>query len=64
MWDAELYTKPTNAWGQGLYFDTLECVHVPGMDPLNGYLPGQFDMFALDPPLLASSKKHEDRHRY
>ena len=53
-----IYEANENYWGKGPYLDTLECVNLPGMDPLNGYLSGQFDVLAsVDPSLIGQLQK-------
>ena len=48
-----IYEANENYWGRGPYLDTLECVNLPGMNSLNGYLSGQFDMLAsVDPSIV------------
>jgi peptide/nickel transport system substrate-binding protein len=54
-----IYEANENYWGKGPYLDTLECVNLPGMDPLNGYLSGQFDALAsVDPSLIGQLQKN------
>jgi peptide/nickel transport system substrate-binding protein len=53
-----IYEANENYWDKGPYLDTLECVNLPGMDPLNGYLSGQFDALAsVDPSLIGQLQK-------
>ncbi|HIF57907.1 MAG TPA: hypothetical protein EYQ26_00190 [Rhodospirillales bacterium] len=48
-----IYEANEDYWGKGPYLDTLECVNLPGTNPLNGYLSGQFDVLAaVDPSLI------------
>jgi peptide/nickel transport system substrate-binding protein len=48
-----IYEPNEDYWGKGPYLDTLECINLPGMNPLNGYLSGQFDALAsVDPSLI------------
>ena len=48
-----IYEANENYWGNGPYLDTLECVNLLGMNPLNGYLSKQFDVLAsVDPSLV------------
>ena len=48
-----IYEANEDYWGDGPYLDTLECINLPGMNPLNGYLSGQFDALAsVDPSLV------------
>ncbi len=56
-----IYEPSENYWGKGPYLDTLECVNQPGMDPLNGYLSGQFDVLAsVDPSVVDQLLKTPD----
>ena len=48
-----IYEANEKYWGKGPYLDTLECINLPGMNPLSGYLSGQFDVLAsVDPSLI------------
>jgi|GEM_PF-394208 peptide/nickel transport system substrate-binding protein len=56
-----IYEANEDYWGKGPYLDTLECVNLPGMNPLNGYLSGQFDVLAsVDPSLIGQLSKTPD----
>ncbi len=56
-----IYEANEKYWGKGPYLDTLEVVVQAGLDPLNGYLSGQFDAItSVDPGLLDQLLKTPD----
>ena len=45
-----IYEANEDYWGDGPYLDRLECIGQKGLDPVNGYLSGQFDaVLGADP---------------
>lgn len=45
-----IYEANEDYWGEGPYLDRLECIGQKGLDPVNGYLSGQFDaVLGADP---------------
>ena len=56
-----VYEANENYWGEGPYLDTLECILRPGMDPLPGYMAGQFDVVMnVDPARVDQLEKLPD----
>lgn len=56
-----IYEANPSYWREGPYLEQLECVMQKGMDPLSGYLSGQFDVIAsIDPGLVAQLSTRSD----